>query len=890
MLNITERSKEELTTLKHRANVFHDALALVKEGESRFHVTDASGMVPDYDLVYTENMLLFPKQTRAIIRRMTNGGSIYGSFLVYDEEDEENLCLDFLKPFQRVEIESADEYSVVFARMVLKYTDIPVFYIDGKFEWFLDRSERIHRIESFPAEKEKTTLRVTSSPFDMGYTVRDFTKLGSVAAFQNLFFWQHFTSGKKGPFKYLELVLTRVTGIGGILSLMSSTGMVASARGLMAFLRPDCTRYPEDLLCRYFKINPKPADATAENTIAILDTAILTTTWFFCQYPASFDESILDENFAAEMKEYADAIIGGRKTLGVLARGTDYVTMDLGADRVHARADQMITVIEKWLKEDGYEKIFLATEDQDNFDRIRAAFPGKVIAISQERMSVKDMEKKGSRLIYEFEQKSKEGQAYTDALEDTTVNYFYALYILSKCDAFLCSGQCNGWDTVRSLKGSRFERERKLFIAKEGDPALEDYKEIRPVTAGMFARGVYPTSKAFFMTYRFDLGEAVDPEAVQNAWDKTLKAYPYMDYAVAARDGRLVFLENPLPFIIKETSEVVEPFDRAGNFHTVTFCYLENVLWIYADHVPVDGTGFKAVLETFFYHYYCKLDKCDYKVPEGVHTGKDGAVPGQEEDAYLMADAIDPRTMMNNLNHEKTFIPIEGRRDELFLTREDCRGYCISVPSEEFMDYTKSVGGSPMSMLSVLLAKTMERVHPENKLPISLMSPVSVRKVMGNGNSLLHQVVHAPYSFAPQDLNKDDAELNTMYREFLKGFASEQNIRTMCGVYRGICEGYAKAFAAGALDAMIVEQRAGAGVSCMVSYLGTLKTAEYGNRIRMTGFHVMQERGIMLQVTEVGDCFYINWYQGFHGDMYAKMMRDLMKEAGMSKARLERIE
>jgi hypothetical protein len=265
-------------------------------------------------------------------------------------------------------------------------------------------------------------------------------------------------------------------------------------------------------------------------------------------------------------------------------------------------------------------------------------------------------------------------------------------------------------------------------------------------------------------------------------------------------------------------------------------------------------------------------------------------VEGQETDAYRMVDAIDPSTMMKDMKKEKTFTPTEQTRDELFLTREDCRGYCISVPGEEFMSYAKRVGGSPMSVLSVFLAKAIERVHPENALPVSFMTPVSVRKVMGNDNSLLHQVVQAPYTFKSEDLTKDDAELNAMYRGFLKGFASEQNIRMMCGIYRGICEGYEKAFSSGALDTIIIEQRANSGASFFVSYLGKLRTAEYGSRIRMTAFHVMQEKGIMLQVAEVGGCFCIDWYQGFHGDMYARTMRDLMKEAGMNGARIERVE
>jgi hypothetical protein len=112
----------------------------------------------------------------------------------------------------------------------------------------------------------------------------------------------------------------------------------------------------------------------------------------------------------------------------------------------------------------------------------------------------------------------------------------------------------------------------------------------------------------------------------------------------------------------------------------------------------------------------------------------------------------------------------------------------------------------------------------------------------------------------------------------------------MCGVYRGICEGYAKAYAAGALDNIILETRAKTNSAFSVSYLGTLRTGDYGNRIRMTAFHVMQEKGIMLQTTEVGKHFYIDWYQGFPGDKYVKAMRDLMLEAGMKSVSIERVE
>ena len=73
--------------------------------------------------------------------------------------------------------------------------------------------------------------------------------------------------------------------------------------------------------------------------------------------------------------------------------------------------------------------------------------------------------------------------------------------------------------------------------------------------------------------------------------------------------------------------------------------------------------------------------------------------------------------------------------------------------------------------------------------------------------------------------------VNYIYREFLNGFSSEQNIKILCGVYRGICEGYAKAFSVGALDNIVLETRASAKIG-----------------------------GMMAQAIEFGGIFYINWY------------------------------
>ena len=39
-----------------------------------------------------------------------------------------------IKQFSKIKLESADEYSIAVARVALKYTDIPVYYTDEKFD------------------------------------------------------------------------------------------------------------------------------------------------------------------------------------------------------------------------------------------------------------------------------------------------------------------------------------------------------------------------------------------------------------------------------------------------------------------------------------------------------------------------------------------------------------------------------------------------------------------------------------------------------------------------------------------------------------------------------------------------------------------------------------
>ena len=886
MFKIESLREEEAKTLSLSENLFHEALKCNPESKARFHVKNDKG--EDFDIVYWDN-------DEDIEPRDTYPSYIKPPFMAkyfnYDENDKATLYLSFFDGLNNMVFEELNEYTIAISKVILQFTDMEIWCADDRIRWFIDENPRLHILKELPDDIYDDDCFYIQEQFRMGMEDNNFNRLCSTYAFHNIFFLQWILNGKAfSQYKYMTLPIDATGGIGAILSGYKRFELAFGHFGLK-FVAPDKDyfgKYPRELMERYFAANLWIEDANDDNTLWVPSILMLVKTAFYQRMPGLMDRSIIAPSFLAEMDEYYDGVFGGRKTLGVLIRGSDYIATGLSGSRKMASVEQMAPLIHKWMKDYGYEKIFLATEDADILAQMRKEFGKSMVALSQDRISVSDL--KEGQIIADYEKEHANGE-YAEKLEDTTVNYFYALYLLSRCDAFMCSGQCNGWDTVISLNEDRFERSYKFAVGINGDPRTEDWKEIRPVTAGMFARGAYPTDKAFYMTYRFDLKESIDLSALQKAWEKTTEVYPYVTYATVIRRSQLVLADNPLPFVIKETGEVIEPSTPAANFHTVTMCYLGNVLWVYADHVPYDGAGFMYVLETFFYHYYCITDELEYPVPEGVHTEQDGPVSGQDTDAYLQVEPQDPKAAMGALLGKEAFEIQESPNDCIFVPKADCRGFCISVPSAEFMNYAKSVKGSPMSVLYVCFAKALQRVHPENTLPFNFMVPVSIRKVMGNNNSLLHQVVHFNYSFEVEELSeKSDEELSTQFRAALSRFAAEDAIKKTAGIYRAICEGYSKAFVYGALSKIVMDQRKNLKAGVEVSYLGTLRTAEYGNRIRMTAFHAMQERGIMLQVTEVGESFYIDWYQGFHGEDYVLAMRDVLAENGINGIKIERAE
>lgn len=126
----------------------------------------------------------------------------------------------------------------------------------------------------------------------------------------------------------------------------------------------------------------------------------------------------------AEIEKYKDEYDKTDIWLGVLARGTDYLSKGVG----HAVQPDMDTLAEKIRsvkKEYGCRRIFLATEDLQILDALNDAFPGEIMTVEQKRYRGKQDEKLGQKEDYR-----------RDAIA-MNISYLAAIHYLSKCSCFI---------------------------------------------------------------------------------------------------------------------------------------------------------------------------------------------------------------------------------------------------------------------------------------------------------------------------------------------------------------------------------------------------------------------------------------------------------------------
>jgi hypothetical protein len=410
MLLIKEYSNEvNHRILRHGEDVFHKALEAVLKGEREFHVLGENGL--RYNLKYIENQSWAEAGSAYPDSPLFHKDPLYPPYYFYDEYDRERLCFDILEGFEGVWFEEVNEYTVVLAGVLLRYTSLSVSCHDSRISLFYEENERLKITEEIPPASDHRTLRVIKDFYPSAF-ICDFYTMDMVVLFHHIFLYQWLTSLPMDRMKYAEIVVARSEGIGSVLTIVARAKHFFKRFNLTVTIRPGSSRYADSIITKYFNMQMTPPDADESNTVYITNYyGILFTKMLRDSSGNDFDISVLNPDFVAEMKEYGDAMFGDRRMLGILLRGSDYIASGMSGASAPVTVDSALPKIREWM-EDGYDGIFLATEDSDILRQMVRAFPGKVRAVAQERYGLNDFKEAGVTTISELDSIRHSGEDY----------------------------------------------------------------------------------------------------------------------------------------------------------------------------------------------------------------------------------------------------------------------------------------------------------------------------------------------------------------------------------------------------------------------------------------------------------------------------------------------
>lgn len=161
-----------------------------------------------------------------------------------------------------------------------------------------------------------------------------------------------------------------------------------------------------------------------------------------------------------ETRQYIDddynAIISpGERVLGVLCRGTDYLQLRPKGHPVQPSVEEMIEKVRSELSLNRYDKIYLATEDEQFYKQFVTALPEYEI-ITNKRQYFGDLynavcENRPLSVISDVTSK------HSDNYYWRGIQYLSSMDILSRCDA-LVAGNCGGTCLALLMNNMKYKR------------------------------------------------------------------------------------------------------------------------------------------------------------------------------------------------------------------------------------------------------------------------------------------------------------------------------------------------------------------------------------------------------------------------------------------------
>ena len=275
----------------------------------------------------------------------------------------------------------------------------------------------------------------------------------------------------------------------------------------------------------------------------------------------------------------------------------------------------------------------------------------------------------------------------------------------------------------------------------------------------------YMDKVPFTMRIKVCLDEDVDAQILEEAALEAFKRFPYFSVQVGLDKAENYVLENnerPLKVFPEPNRRIMLASDEV-NGHLFVITYRDDSIWFNCSHSICGGYGVMFWVKATLYQYLCRKYGA-MEAPKDIKLPDTDATEGE----YYYPDAA-------LLPKDEPITRYTGGDSNLAIGRmirhlvnpfaKNNYYYEINIPSGPFMDYAKSIDGSPNTIIVAMMYKAMSRLFKEKKGEfISARVAADYRDDIGASQSYRDFVrfIHVKYDWSMKD--ESIAKLNMRAR------------------------------------------------------------------------------------------------------------------------------
>jgi uncharacterized protein (TIGR02172 family) len=297
-----------------------------------------------------------------------------------------------------------------------------------------------------------------------------------------------------------------------------------------------------------------------------------------------------------------------------------------------------------------------------------------------------------------------------------------------------------------------------------------------------------------YLSIVFHLKDKVNVDALQNAWEKVNEDFSYLSRTfVTYIDRRLYYSEkNTVTKVVPEGK--MDPED--GVFYGKAMAmagYGDETITLHIFHALLDGFGVGTLSRNLLYYYF---KYCGFEMTM-LPFDLDMITHNKETEIDFLSDRynVSSEYAYTFRGGDKGFILPEARDDYrkryyygLEMSTSQYRKLCSKVLGAEgkklFRTNATPIGGMQTIAASVLLARAIAELNPDNSENITVRCPVNSRNILGQTYTLMNcSLIQVGFSFSPAELKEEmDYSVLNMISDRIDEQTSENYIKSVSNV------------------------------------------------------------------------------------------------------------